>query len=711
MYIRTDYEISLCPAIRLAGGRSAENGPNLRQIQVATTSHRLYVIYSEVITTMSRLLSETLVSWVNTRECPVTSFGEVIDGRKLALHVEEKTKNADQEYGCLENLQNLLREGICAVEWLNQLHLFLGDNGFGDVIRTCSIVLNQAGFLNKLSKLHRDQGIAEELKVIAELLDWNIRQELRDTRLTSLADEVGAGERDSAYVVGELIKKLQERAEKNPDDNFAKASVRLFAWIVGQEDWDHLRSFPVFAQGSVTDNRTVIKLERNAYEEERPLAPVPSWSENLRPFSELFPWRYILADAFFEAVSDSNIWQTLDEQEFLKNDVLITKDVCFKTFLPEELLSEEEHGTTEHITVTTIAFLTKDEIGIMARVRQSQRLAQKFWRFLTEWLIVHDSKGLEINEALCACGEVHRYFPAEWLVPLVRNRWLPLGERRAGHATAKSLAGLFRGSGWETSSLRENHEIAKLLQAINVRASELMFEIVAADDAEARATLENSVTDMLVTAGGNVSYLDHAREYIEDLKEDETLPEILAEHRKGRRIGQKNQRLGQQVENLVRKSLEDEGFTVERTGTGSDFKISAETGDLANLQLTLAGRNWLVEVKSTRDQDVRMTVTQARTAMAKGEGFLLCIVPVEPETTEPKLDEVRASMRFVQNIGSRFVKLCRNLDAIENLRDEAIAKSDTDVRLEIESGTARIRVANSLWRTGFLIADLSQQLK
>ena len=61
MYIRTDYEISLCPAIRLAGGRSAENGPNLRQIQVTTTSNRLYVIYYELITTLSRLLSETLV--------------------------------------------------------------------------------------------------------------------------------------------------------------------------------------------------------------------------------------------------------------------------------------------------------------------------------------------------------------------------------------------------------------------------------------------------------------------------------------------------------------------------------------------------------------------------------------------------------------------------------------------------------------------------
>ncbi len=70
MYIRTDYEISLCPAIRLAGGRSAENGPNLRQIQVATTSNRLYVIYYELITTLSRLLSETLVMLTIKKSIP-----------------------------------------------------------------------------------------------------------------------------------------------------------------------------------------------------------------------------------------------------------------------------------------------------------------------------------------------------------------------------------------------------------------------------------------------------------------------------------------------------------------------------------------------------------------------------------------------------------------------------------------------------------------
>ena len=82
MYIRTDYKISLCPAIRLAGGRSAENGPNLRQIQVATTSNRLYVIYYELITTLSRLLSETLVmSYAN--------------GRRRAIRLPEALKRSN----------------------------------------------------------------------------------------------------------------------------------------------------------------------------------------------------------------------------------------------------------------------------------------------------------------------------------------------------------------------------------------------------------------------------------------------------------------------------------------------------------------------------------------------------------------------------------------------------------------------------------------
>ena len=132
-------------------------------------------------------------SWAAVCEGKAISFDEAFDGRRLASRIEKEDT--------LENLQKLLREDICAVKWLNQLYQFLKDNGLNEVIRTQSIILDQSGCLNELSKLYRDQGIAEELKDIAELLEWNIRLELRDRRLTSLADKVDVREWDRTHVV------------------------------------------------------------------------------------------------------------------------------------------------------------------------------------------------------------------------------------------------------------------------------------------------------------------------------------------------------------------------------------------------------------------------------------------------------------------------------------------------------------------------------
>ena len=257
-------------------------------------------------------------SWVGISGDEVSSFDEAIDGRKLASCVEAETKSNDEEFGCLENLQHMLREDICAVEWLNRLYAYLTDNEFDDVIRYRSILLAQDGYLDRLSNLHRDQDVTEELKDIAELLDWDIRQELRDARLTSLGNEPGAGNWDNEYVIGELIKRLQERAEKNPDSDFEKASVCLFAWIAAQEKWDLLRAFPVFSAGD-SDSRRVIKLERTAEGDERPLAPIRAWSEDLQPFSDLFPPRRTLSNGFFEATPDPVVWQTLSEKGFLSS--------------------------------------------------------------------------------------------------------------------------------------------------------------------------------------------------------------------------------------------------------------------------------------------------------------------------------------------------------------------------------------------------------
>ena len=392
----------------------------------------------------------SIESWAGILDCKVTDLEEVNDGRKLAAYIEENSRDTGQEYGQVENLQALLREDVAAMDWLNQFCGFLKDCRLDEVIRNRLIIPNQAGFLVKLSELHRDQAIPEELKEIAALLEWEIREELRHTQLAAIAEEVGAGNRDTGYVARELIRRLRDRAETNLDTRFEHASTRLFSWIVAHESWNLLRDFPVFAEPSDdSGSRRIIKLEINADDDTRPLAPVSAWESDLQQFSELFPKQYILADTFFESAPHPAVWQTLDEKGFLRINVLVPSDKHFREFLPDKLLEDSdqettEHETTEPVTVTNVAFMSRRNVGIMDRVRRSQRLGRLLWRFLVEWLVPRDTAGPEAKETLCGCGDNHRCYAAEWLVPLVENKWVSLGERGSDRATAQSLANLLR---------------------------------------------------------------------------------------------------------------------------------------------------------------------------------------------------------------------------------------------------------------------------
>ena len=56
---------------------------------------------------------------------------------------------------------------------------------------------------------------------------------------------------------------------------------------------------------------------------------------------------------------------------------------------------------------------------------------------------------------------------------------------------------------------------------------------------------------------------------------------------------------------LVKEGLEGQGFTVKRTGIGSDFEIEydfIEKNEEIGIELSRDDRTWLVEVKATREQ-------------------------------------------------------------------------------------------------------------
>jgi len=635
-------------------------------------------------------------SWAALRDCRLAELEETMNGRDLAGHAEAS--------GSIEALQAQLADAD-AVPWLSELHGFLSANGFDDALRSLRIVPAQNGEFSTLPNLHRDRDIPSELKEIAQLVGWDLRAELRDTRFDTLSDEPGAGDFDSDLIIRELIDRLRGRMEGEELDGDAKdASVALFGWIAAKGRWPDLEGFPAFSRKGKS-----LRLRQHEDDaSERPLAPVGTWPEPLQEYKDLFPKRHTLADDFAAAPNGLSVWSDLEQRGFLRTsvlyaraDVLYARPERFDGVLPDGPLPEgEEHRVDGTIEVTDIAFRSKKDIGVLPRVRQSQKQARLFWGFLTRWLAIEDAQGLETQESMCVCGSPHRYYPAAWLVPLVRTQWVPLSHRRTDFASARSLANLLRDSDWSADLLRTKPSVA-LLKALGIGVTELIKELVTTDDQQ-RTALDDKLSQLLTAAGAEWERL---------------LPvaaEKLEEYKQGLRTGRTNQRVGKLVEDLVKEILEDEGFDVQPTGRGHDYEI--EPGALAEdeqilLKLTRDERTWFVEIKSTRNDGVRMTSVQAREAAAHRSRYLLCVVPISG-SEDPDEEAVRQRMRFVDDIGHRLKGICAKLDNVESVRESATEEEADGLRLELDPGSPRIRVDRKVWEDhGFGLLDLSGKLR
>ena len=676
-------------------------------------------------------------SWANVREVEATGIvGTVVDGRQLALIIEGNSKTHSdgsrerfvqlsttqpRKWGSVAKLQNHLSSDITAIEWLDKFFGFLKDNGLENVVRGTYFVPDQAGHIDKLTNLYRDDGIDSELKDMAEDLGLGLRKRLRDNRLSSLDNEIGKGDYGNKQVVQEIIQELKKLgSESILKDQFLSCSVRLFAWIVDREDWDYLQAFPMFSerQGRGNGRPSVIYIgmmpgaDGNS---DVPLAPYKTWTKDLQGFSELFPRSSTLAQDYYDAVPNPSVWETLVKKGFISTNVIITRTAKMSKFYPDlDYPFEDEitHTTKDPVSATDI--VRRGEI--MSQVRDSRSRAYLLWRFLSEWLVRKDDLGLEIKTAECECGHCHDYYPAAWLESLRDTNWIRRKNRDIrDNATARSLASLLRDNDWVASSLKEDSEIVRLLDAVDVTRFDLMRESMVENDTE-RDAIDGKFINIMTAAQGNTQLLDRIPQFLENLKNDPNLPTYIEERLKQRDVVQRNQQLGGLVEELVRGNLESEGFSVKRTGIGSDFEIEydfvqKDEKQEIGLELKRDNQSWLVEVKATRDNDARMTPTQARNAVKEGDRFLLCVVPLQ-NAVEPTVENVRANMRFVEDIGDHVSSLCDALDDFEQQRTDITADYGDGFQLVVMSGTTRIRVDKSAWEEkGFCLSKLRARLK
>ena len=640
----------------------------------------------------------------------LADLDEAWSGVKLAEEVAEKAGEPNKNYGKLERLRGLLVDPDSAVQWLDELCSFLMHTGSIDVLRTLNLVLDQAGCLDKLTNLYRDVGIDEELKQIADdLLDIGLRGELRDERITSLCNEEGKDDYGNDQIIERVLSELRKQAQSEETVGSVRtreASSRFLAWMVRKGRVDGVDHFPVWSESRGDDEPEIIWLERANTEDELPLAPVQAWPSDLQKFADLFSRYCVLSKSYYDYLPMAEHWKLLEKDHLVRTDVVLRRQQIhnFQDFPLDEALADddEEHVSTDPVNVVDVAYFVKDRIGIMTRMPDSPRRAVLLWRFLTEYMIPRDLDSIEANEANCECGEMHSYYPAAWLKPLVRNKWVPLrGKKHGGRPTAQSLAKLLSDERPSGTGVGENDNAMRLLNALGVTQLELTMASIADSD-EKKRLLDADLARILTATEGDLAPVNR---FVEDMQSDDGLLEHLEERRERLRSIHRNQKLGAIVECLVKESLETEGFGVRRTGIGSDYEIEHDALDEASdeeLGIELAGddgRTWLVEIKATQGHEVRMTPTQAKTAIKQGDQFLLCVVPVDVESADIDVDRVRVAMRFVAGIGQDLGAVCDDLDDVEKKRQAATEnESAQGVRLEILRGKARICVEEALWR-------------
>ncbi len=157
--------------------------------------------------------------------------------------------------------------------------------------------------------------------------------------------------------------------------------------------------------------------------------------------------------------------------------------------------------------------------------------------------------------------------------------------------------------------------------------------------------------------------------------------------------------------------MEEEHITVNRTGVGSDYDVEYDFIVDGEEYFFEVGK-YLLELKSTRADDVRMTLTQANLAANLPEnyaGYILGVCPLpEGEIDE---DVVRENIRFVFDIGQEVSSVISQADQLVSYEEFVKTSNVGDVQLEISETSKRIKINKRIWEDGVDFQDAIERLK
>jgi hypothetical protein len=610
--------------------------------------------------------SENVTSWAGVLGKSTDDFDESLTLIKLCQEVSE--------CGNLAELQSRLAESVDAVDWLNRLHALIGKEHRDELFTHLRLIPDQSGLLKKITELRREDKIDDDLKEIADSLNLKVRVGLVNKRISlhAIADlQPKTGEEVLSAALAALI----AACDKGPLSDALKAvNVDFFCWLVAHNRIDKLNGFTAMTRATSDADGACLSLACDPTEiDKRPLAPIGCWPEPIRTAVDLFPKRHILSDAYRDALEDDAAWKEIELKGCVRLNPLY-KTLRKARFIPDEPFPEAskdkelQHRTTEAVELSALAFFENDDTGLDG-VRRSKSRACALLNFLANYVLETDPSALAMSEADCECGKKHRYYGSAWLVPMCDRKWVPLGDNKQSSATAESIAQLFDGRDEELRQLISGK--GKLLcDALKIRLADLSLRAIAKDNDTQVALLE-SLNDIVHAAGNDAS---RVRLIADEIRESPELLDEITEHRERRERVRQNRSIGSQVEQLLMEAIRRWGFTVDPTGVGSDCEVYQDhivDGSEVLFAVENGKRTFLIEIKATFGDAVRMTIAQARKAVDNKGRFALCVVQLDAEVTP---NAVRDGCRFVTDIGDQIEPVLAEYASFQNAKTKARAR-------------------------------------
>ena len=581
------------------------------------------------------------------------------------------------------------------------------------------LVPNQRSELCRTGTLNLDESISEEVKDIADSINFDLRSRLLHQ---SMSEELEKPEfeparslmhgliRDSlteCEALDAILNRLDNLLpdskvfDEDEDKTRLQAASRLAKILCERKDMDRLRQCPLLdARGRFTRQSTG-----------RILAPIAHWPESAQPYSELYPENRRLSDRYCEDVGlKCTLGKLIDVGLVIEaplhravrgqvNDVNL-----LNAMHPD---GEGMEGVTvDNTEFGQIAFLPGE---VAQRCGQDPELAKLLLGFVINIAAREDSSWREYQSVSATQSRERievKVGSAVWPFELKVRPWIPVQGEKGVVPMAASESNLRELL--DPTWLTDNPDgVAFLREIFGFSGLFLELERLEPDD---KADAERKLLALMQEPQAMDAAIQNpeAVKIIADVEPSEVqqIVEEVKEKRRQATIREASRNFGLAAQKAIADAISCYGLVPKLIDHGFDYEVFKGTLEDALVDSTYSFKlgSYLLEVKATTTGDVRLTPLQAKTASENPHRFVLCVIDLRGQELKQcwSPSDVGPYAKFVTYIGDDVVEVYEGVDELVNL--------EHPVRLRNEQ-QLRYGIVPDLWTSGYSIDGWVQTLR